>query len=76
MSNNEKFYYQINVIGKHGYSCGVVTDEDFCQEMDFDVILDISIANNGLEAEEREYVSCIEPLTIEEYEDLFGSVEK
>ncbi len=71
MPNNEKFYYQINVIGKHGYSCGVVTDEELCEEMDFDDILDISIANNGLEVGDRSYVSHIEPLTEEEYKNLF-----
>jgi len=64
----DKFYYEIHVTGKNGFSTSIITD---CQMDDDDIIL-AAYENDILSGDDFHYIDYIEELSFEDWDEHFN----
>lgn len=63
-----KFYYEIHVTGKNGFSTSIVTDT----EMDDDEVILKAYEEDKLEGDDHYHIDYINQLSYEEWDEYFN----
>ena len=65
---DKKFYYEIHVVGKNGFSTSIVTDI----EMDDDEVILKAYEEDKLHDDDCYYIDYVDELTFEEWDKQFN----
>jgi|GEM_PF-3183384 hypothetical protein len=66
-----KYYYEVHVCGKNGFSTCVISNDKLDVDANDDEIILLGYAQDKLEGDDCHYVDYIEELTYDEYKEYF-----
>lgn len=67
-----KYFYEIHVCGKNGFSTVVISDIEYDAEANEDEIILLGYEQDRLEGEDCHYIDYIQELTEDEYNEHFN----
>lgn len=64
----KKFYYEIYVVGKNGFSTVIISDK----ELDDDDVIKVAYQEGKLEGDDYHYVGYVEEIDEDDYNERFN----